>query len=124
MAVNRRRRWTAISVGISATLAAYALWVARDQSMAREKIVTLYASLSVETSPSRLRQLVGATRHLWLNNETNPTFVMTPLAWDAGNWNIRLEYAGDMLCSARIGIYDDGSRPKGAPPDRRFACRR
>jgi len=120
----RRLPWVAVAGAPFLLVAGYIGWEIKDQRRAREELVALYASLGVTTSPSELRKKVGESRYLFLNNEAKPTHVMTPLAWDARNWNIRLEYVGDQLCRAGIGIYDDGTPPKGGPPDRAFECKK
>ena len=118
----RRLPWVTVGAVPFLLVAGYIGWELKDQRDAREELVALYATLGAATSPSELRTRVSKSRHLFLNNEAKPTHVMTPLAWDARNWNIRLEYVGDQLCRVGIGIYDDGSPPKDGPPDRAFAC--
>jgi hypothetical protein len=112
----------ALALTLAALAGGYVVWSGHGDAQSRQELLALYAELNAETSPDALRARVNRADTLFLNDAAHPTHVMTPLTRDARNWNIILEYKGDRLCRARIGIYDDGSRPSGAPADRAFGC--
>jgi len=66
-----RQTWMALGVSVTALAIGYVLRERHEQSRAKAELLTVYASLSADTSPEALRDRVSNADHLFLSDQTH-----------------------------------------------------